>query len=359
MYNLQMLQMQFTPPPQAAPAPNKMNEMAERPLVQCSPEYLAQLMKDKTSYTMVSSMFVHVERLLDDEINRVRRSLYSITSTSQPLMLPKAEGSLTQMSEKLYVPVKAYPDFNFVGRILGPRGMTAKQLEKDTGCKIMVRGKGSMRDKVKEDMNRGKPNWEHLNEELHVLITVDDTKERAELKLKKACEEIKKLLVPTAEGEDDLKKRQLIELALMKGTYRDNTNKLQTSTGIAATPLTSPRTMQSPAGALIPQPMRSPTPAAQAHMLAPQLLPRMAATTMVNGLGGIQASPTMMHSHDGSNILMPLDPYQQYAFTPAMLEYPPSMSDGTLAGMAPKLRRTIRDHPYQRAMLDPRGFSLT
>lgn len=92
----------------------------------------------------------------------------------------------------------------------------------------------------------------------------------------------------------------------------------------------SPRTMQSPAGALIPQPMRSPTPAAQAHMLAPQLLPRMAATTMVNGLGGIQASPTMMHAHDGSNILMPLDPYQQYAFTPAMLEYPPSMSDGTL-----------------------------
>jgi hypothetical protein len=36
-----------------------------------------------------------------------------------------------------------------VGRILGPRGMTAKQLEQETGCKIMVRGKGSMRDKVK------------------------------------------------------------------------------------------------------------------------------------------------------------------------------------------------------------------
>ena len=39
--------------------------------------------------------------------------------------------------------------FNFVGRILGPRGMTAKQLEQDTGCKIMVRGKGSMRDRKK------------------------------------------------------------------------------------------------------------------------------------------------------------------------------------------------------------------
>lgn len=39
--------------------------------------------------------------------------------------------------------------FNFVGRILGPRGLTAKQLEAETGCKIMVRGKSSMRDKKK------------------------------------------------------------------------------------------------------------------------------------------------------------------------------------------------------------------
>ena len=39
--------------------------------------------------------------------------------------------------------------FNFVGRILGPRGLTAKQLEAETGCKIMVRGRGSMRDRKK------------------------------------------------------------------------------------------------------------------------------------------------------------------------------------------------------------------
>jgi hypothetical protein len=39
--------------------------------------------------------------------------------------------------------------FNFVGRILGPRGLTTKQLETETGAKIMVRGKGSMRDKKK------------------------------------------------------------------------------------------------------------------------------------------------------------------------------------------------------------------
>ncbi|GAA6110420.1 protein quaking-like [Tachysurus ichikawai] len=86
--------------------------------------------------------------------------------------------------------------FNFVGRILGPRGLTAKQLEAETGCKIMVRGKGSMRDKKKEEQNRGKPNWEHLNEDLHVLITVEDAQNRAEIKLKRAVEEVNKLLVP-------------------------------------------------------------------------------------------------------------------------------------------------------------------
>jgi len=42
-----------------------------------------------------------------------------------------------------------YFQYNFVGRILGPRGLTAKQLEAETGCKIMVRGRSSMRDRKK------------------------------------------------------------------------------------------------------------------------------------------------------------------------------------------------------------------
>uniref|UniRef100_A0A4W5M7I4 QKI, KH domain containing, RNA binding 2 n=1 Tax=Hucho hucho TaxID=62062 RepID=A0A4W5M7I4_9TELE len=110
--------------------------------------------------------------------------------------LPDGIGPVAQLQEKLYVPVKEYPDFNFVGRILGPRGLTAKQLEAETGCKIMVRGKGSMRDKKKEELNRGKPNWEHLSEELHVLITVEDSHNRAQIKLQRATAEVKKLLVP-------------------------------------------------------------------------------------------------------------------------------------------------------------------
>ncbi|KRZ29178.1 Uncharacterized protein T4C_4103 [Trichinella pseudospiralis] len=166
-------------------------------------EYLAQLLKDKKQL-----------------INKVRASLFSVDSKREALALPEAVGPTVTLQEKVYVPVQEYPDFNFVGRILGPRGMTAKQLEQDSGCKIMVRGKGSMRDKKKEDQNRGKPNWEHLNDELHVLIQCEDAENRAKIKMKRAVEEVQKLLVPAPEGEDELKRKQLMELAIINGTYR-------------------------------------------------------------------------------------------------------------------------------------------
>merc|ERR1711981_1025986 len=173
-------------------------------------EYLAQLLKDKKQLAAFPNVFIHMERLLDDEISKVRANLFQINGyVKEPLILPEGSGPPVIHSEKVYVPVKEHPEFNVVGRILGPRGLTAKQLEQETGCKVMVRGKGSMRDKKKEEQNRGKPNWEHLNDELHVLITVED---------------VKKLLT-VSEGEDELKKRQLMELAIINGTYRDSSSK--------------------------------------------------------------------------------------------------------------------------------------
>ena len=77
---------------------------------------------------------------------------------------------------------------------------------------------------LQEDQNRGKPNWEHLNDELHVLITVEDSENRAQMKLARAVDEVKKLLT-VSEGEDELKKRQLMELAIINGTYRDSQSK--------------------------------------------------------------------------------------------------------------------------------------
>ncbi|CAB3235788.1 unnamed protein product [Arctia plantaginis] len=196
------------------------------PSTQSIADYLAQLLKDRKQLAAFPNVFMHMERLLDEEIAKVRASLFQINGVKkEPLVLPEPEGMVTTLTEKVYVPVKEHPDFNFVGRILGPRGMTAKQLEQETGCKIMVRGKGSMRDKKKEDANRGKPNWEHLADDLHVLLTVEDTENRAKIKLARAVDEVKRLLIPQADGEDELKKRQLMELAIINGTYRDSSTK--------------------------------------------------------------------------------------------------------------------------------------
>lgn len=168
--------------------------------VPVSADYLAQLIKDKKQLAAFPSMFLHVQRLVDDEIGKVRQSLFQLSDVlvqpKEPLQLPEPEGELAHLQEKLYVPVDEHPEYNFVGRLLGPRGMTAKQLEQETGCKIMIRGRGSMRDKKKEEQNRGKANWEHLNDDLHVLISVEDTETRAYIKMQRALEEVRQLLVP-------------------------------------------------------------------------------------------------------------------------------------------------------------------
>lgn len=128
------------------------SEQQQQLQVPISADYLAQLIKDKKQLSAFPSVFNHVQRLLDEEINKVRQSLFQLSDVvhqQEPLDLPEPEGEFVTFQEKIYVPVDEHPDYNFVGRLLGPRGMTAKQLEQETGCKIMIRGRGSMRDKKK------------------------------------------------------------------------------------------------------------------------------------------------------------------------------------------------------------------
>mmetsp|Transcript_10607 Transcript_10607/g.17361 ORF Transcript_10607/g.17361 Transcript_10607/m.17361 type:complete len:307 (-) Transcript_10607:896-1816(-) len=125
-------------------------------------------------------------------------------------------------SEKVFVPVEKYPNYNFVGRILGPRGMSLKRIEDETSCRIMIRGKGSVKDKQKEEEFRVKPGYEHLNEPLHVLIEATLPEPEGSASLIRAKQVVEELMKPVEEGHDDLKRQQLRELALMNGTFRDD-----------------------------------------------------------------------------------------------------------------------------------------
>lgn len=157
---------------------------------------------------------------------------------------------------KLPVPAEQYPDYNFVGRLLGPRGATLKRLERDTGCRIMIRGKGSIR-KDKEAEVRGKPGYEHVfNEPLHVVIEVVDATDEntANQTLKRAKEFVEMLLIPVPEERDSLKRAQLRDLAILNGTHRSVAD-------ILSQPAPAPTTgVQMHHPTLNIAPVRSPTP---------------------------------------------------------------------------------------------------
>jgi splicing factor 1 len=116
---------------------------------------------------------------------------------------------------KVYIPVKEFPNYNFIGLIIGPRGSTQREMEKATNCRISVRGKGS----VKEG-SQGR-NTQEVNQaeadDLHVLIT-GETMEGA----MQAEEMVKALLKPLDDQDNAHKMNQLRQLAVINGTLRED-----------------------------------------------------------------------------------------------------------------------------------------
>ncbi|CAL0328378.1 unnamed protein product [Lupinus luteus] len=122
---------------------------------------------------------------------------------------------------RLEIPVDTYPNFNFVGRLLGPRGNSLKRVEATTGCRVYIRGKGSIKDPEKEEKLRGRPGYEHLNEALHILIEADLPASVVDIRLRQAQEIIEELLKPVEESEDFIKRQQLRELAMLNSNMRE------------------------------------------------------------------------------------------------------------------------------------------
>ncbi|XP_042389844.1 KH domain-containing protein SPIN1-like isoform X1 [Zingiber officinale] len=122
---------------------------------------------------------------------------------------------------RLEIPVDTYPNFNFVGRLLGPRGNSLKRIEASTGCRVYIRGKGSIKDSDKEEKMRGRPGYEHLNDPLHILIEVESPANTIDARLRHAHEVIEELLKPVDELQDHYKKQQLQELAMLNSGSRD------------------------------------------------------------------------------------------------------------------------------------------
>ena len=73
---------------------------------------------------------------------------------------------------KLIVPVEKYPGYNFFGALIGPRGNAQKRMERESGCKIVIRGKGAIKDGC--GRHDGRPLGPEDEEPMHVLIEGPD-----------------------------------------------------------------------------------------------------------------------------------------------------------------------------------------
>lgn len=132
-----------------------------------------------------------------------------------------SSGLIVKRTIRVDIPVEKYPNFNFVGRLLGPRGNSLKRVEASTECRVLIRGRGSIKDPAREEMMRGKPGYEHLNEPLHILVEAELPVEIVDARLMQAREILEDLLKPVDESHDFYKKQQLRELALLNGTLRE------------------------------------------------------------------------------------------------------------------------------------------
>merc|ERR1719221_141020 len=131
---------------------------------------------------------------------------------------PDYKAPQIKVSDKVMIPQDSHPDINFVGLLIGPRGNTLKNMEKDTGAKIIIRGKGSVKE-GKVGRKDGQP-LPGEDEPLHAYVTATDPE-----CVKKAVNKIKEIIqqgVEVPEGSNELRKMQLRELALLNGTLRED-----------------------------------------------------------------------------------------------------------------------------------------
>ncbi|XP_049556860.1 KH domain-containing, RNA-binding, signal transduction-associated protein 3 isoform X7 [Orcinus orca] len=173
-------------------------------------KYLPELMAEKDS---LDPSFTHALRLVNQEIEKFHKG----EGKDEEKYIDVVINKNMKLGQKVLIPVKQFPKFNFVGKLLGPRGNSLKRLQEETLTKMSILGKGSMRDKAKEEELRksGEAKYFHLNDDLHVLIEVFAPPAEAYARMGHALEEIKKFLIP--DYNDEIRQAQLQELTYLNG----------------------------------------------------------------------------------------------------------------------------------------------
>ena len=143
---------------------------------------------------------------------RRRQALQKERESVLDSLKPKPVG--VKQWRKIIVPVDKYPGYNFFGALIGPRGNAQKRMERESGCKIVIRGKGA----IKEGCGRhdGRPLGPEDEEPMHVLIEGPD-----EETVEKGQAMVELVLNPYSEDAVQAKEKQMKELAILNGTLKE------------------------------------------------------------------------------------------------------------------------------------------
>ncbi|XP_046670736.1 KH domain-containing, RNA-binding, signal transduction-associated protein 3-like isoform X2 [Homalodisca vitripennis] len=141
--------------------------------------------------------------------------LRNMTELPQRKMVDITRDKPIKVTIRVVVPVRDHPKFNFVGKLLGPKGNSLKRLQEDTMTKMAILGRGSMRDRHKEEelRNSGDPKFSHLSDELHVEVTAFAPPAEAHARIAYALAEVRRFLVP--DYNDEIRQEQMWEMQIL------------------------------------------------------------------------------------------------------------------------------------------------
>ncbi|CAH0717650.1 unnamed protein product, partial [Brenthis ino] len=171
-------------------------------------EYMRELLSEKIKLN--NTKFPISSRLIDQEVAKVQASGRIPPKDFKYLDVYREKP--IKVTVKVLVPVKEHPKINFVGKLLGPKGSKMKQLQEETMCKMAILGRGSMRDRQKEEELRNSldPKYAHLSDELHVEVSALAPPAEAHARIAYALAEVKKYLIP--DHNDMMRQTQMREI---------------------------------------------------------------------------------------------------------------------------------------------------
>lgn len=206
-------------------------------LLEYDTHYLKELTEEKEALAKNGKDNSHALRLLESEITRTSadgEGSRDRDGREQVIYFDIYRERPIRLTVRALVPTKEHPKFNFVGKLLGPKGNSMKRLQEHTMTKMAVLGRGSMRDRQKEEDLRASqdPKYQHLQEDLHVEITAFAPPAEAHARIAFALTEVRKYLIP--DSNDEIRQEQMRELELISGdSIIDNLKASQTAAAAA------------------------------------------------------------------------------------------------------------------------------